>query len=678
MAITRDILRVRDLEPALESIAHAVQDLYAFRYVTIVAAEGSGGDMVRRVMLGWPADVVATRKYERIVRADIIDVLKKQFEIVENVFFIPAEREFPWARSIYTGEASRDAPREAPDRWHERDSLAFVLPDYHGEMLAYISVDGPVDGKVPSLETLTSMQLFVNLTGLAVANAQAHVAEIERRELLEASQARLRHEATHDSLTGLPNRAAFSEMLAVKLDLARATPGVIYAVLFVDLDEFKSINDSLGHVAGDHMLNAVAEIMRGTIGPSDFVARLGGDEFAILVDARKSAAEIERVALAIHSALLTPIAIDSQLVYNTASIGIATIGLHDTSIEDVLRHADTAMYHAKSLGRAGHAFFDEDMHEKATRRLALMNDLRTAIERKQFSVAYQPIVALHDGRITGFEALVRWNHPTTGEVLPGEFVPLAEDIGLIVDIGRFVFAEACAKLAAWRRRAPQLHLNMHVNFSVQEALKPDCDAFVVRTLARSGLSAGDITLELTETAIMRSGNAAQAAFERLHATGIRLCVDDFGTGYSSLRYLHQFPVASLKIDRSFVESADGELGSVSIVRIIIQLAEHFGIAVVAEGVETEAQAHALEKLGCAYAQGFHFHRPLAVEAVDTLLDAIGGDAALPLPTSLQPAGSQNGKAARELKRVAAVATLPPPVSRRGRRIRDLPIVAKPA
>lgn len=232
--------------------------------------------------------------------------------------------------------------------------------------------------------TLTSMQLFVNLTGLAVANAQAHVAEIERRELLEASQARLHHEATHDSLTGLPNRAAFSELLAAKLELARATPGAMYAVLFVDLDEFKSANDSLGHVAGDQMLNAVAERMRETVGPSDFVARLGGDEFAVLVDARTSPADIEHVAVAIHGALLTPIAVDSQLVYNTASIGIATIGPRDESIEDVLRHADTAMYHAKSLGRAGHAFFDEDMHAKATRRLALMNDLRTAIEREQF------------------------------------------------------------------------------------------------------------------------------------------------------------------------------------------------------------------------------------------------------------------------------------------------------
>lgn len=287
-------------------------------------------------------------------------------------------------------------------------------------------------------------------------------------------------------------------------------------------------------------------------------------------------------------------------------------------------------------------------------------------------------MAVHDGRITGFEALVRWDHPTTGEVLPTEFVPLAEDIGLIVEIGRFVFAEACAKLAAWRRRAPDLHLNMHVNFSVQEALKPDCDAFVVRSLARCGLSAGDITLELTETAIMHSGNVAQAAFERLHATGVRLCVDDFGTGYSSLRYLHQFPVDSLKIDRSFVESSDGNLGSPSIVCTIIQLAEQLGIAVVAEGVETEAQALALAKLGCAYAQGFHFYRPLAPEAVETLLDALGGDAPLPLSSSLNPSGPPDGKAARELKRVGAIATLPPAASRRGRRVRDLPIVAKPA
>lgn len=622
LAITRDILRVQDLEPALESIAHAVADLYAFKYVTIVAADSSGHDMVRRVMLGFPDDVVRARKYERIVRADILAVLKPEFEVVENGFFIPAEREFPWDRAIYAGDASREAPRESPDRWHERDSLVFVLPDPRGEMIAYISVDGPLDGKIPTLETLTSMQLFVNLTGLAVANAQAHASEIQRRELLEASQAQLRHEATHDALTGLPNRALFAERLAATLGLARERQDAVYAVLFIDLDEFKSINDSLGHAAGDQTLNAIAERMRATVGPTDVVARLGGDEFAILVDARASAAEVEMLAVAIQNALVLPIEIESQIVYNTASIGIATLGPRDESIEDVLRNADTAMYQAKSLGSARNEFFHEHMHLKATRRLSLMSDLRTAIEREQFNVVYQPIVALYDQRIVAFEALVRWHNPATGDVLPNEFIPLAEEIGLIVAIGRFVFVEACRELAKWHQWAPELGLRMHVNLSVQEVLQPDIDAFVLQTLARFELAADDITLELTETAIMRSGSAASAAFDRLRATGVRLCIDDFGTGYSSLRYLHQFPVDSLKIDRSFVESAEGVLGSIPIVQMMIALAKLYGIDVVAEGVETASQARSLRALSCGYAQGFHFRRPMSPEAVGALIGAL--------------------------------------------------------
>lgn len=621
LAITRDILRVQDLDTALESIARAVRDLYEFRYVTIVAADASGGDMRRRVMLGWGEDLTAERQNERVVRSQILEVLRPGFEVVENGYFIPAEREFEWEQSIYAGEMPLDSPRLAPDQWHERDALAFVLRDRHGEMLAYISVDGPLSGKVPSKEQLNSMQLFVNLTGLALANAQATVAEFERGQLLEASQTQLRHEATHDALTGLPNRAYFAERLAESYEISRISTELTSAVLFIDLDEFKSINDSLGHLAGDGMLVQIAERMRQAIAPSDFVARIGGDEFAIIVSERRSAAEIEDYVARVQEALARPMEIEGRIVFNTASIGIAI--MHDSyaNIDDVLRNADTAMYHAKALGRARHAFFDEHMHLEATRRLTLTNDLRMAIEREQFTVVFQPIVAIENGLITGFEALVRWLNPATGEVLPGEFVPLAEDVGLIVAIGRFVFVESCHHLARWRAKYPDRDLRMHVNLSVQEVLQPDIDAFVARTLRRFGLAAGDLTLELTETSIMRSGSAASVALERLQATGARICIDDFGTGYSSLRYLHQFPIDSLKIDRSFVESADGMLGSPPIVRMMIQLAGLYDIEVVAEGVETLVQARSLLELECIYAQGYHFHRPMSPEAIDALLDA---------------------------------------------------------
>ncbi len=623
LEITRDILRLRELDLALESIARGVSDLFGFRYVTIVLADGGNerGEMIRRVLLGWPPEVTRERKNERVSREDILAALTPQYEVFENAYYIPAEREFHWERAIYSGLTEREAPRQAPDVWHERDSICLVLRDGEGEMIGYLSPDGPADGKIPTRETLRSLQLFVNLMGLAVANAQAHRAEVERRQLLEANQARLRHEATHDPLTELPNRTNFQERLAMTLELAREQPDRVFAVLFVDLDEFKSINDSLGHIAGDALLIAVADRMRATVGSDDFIARIGGDEFALLLAHRQDLGHVQDAVDAIQAALLAPMIIEGRAVYNTASIGIAVIDPGETRIEEVLRNADTAMYHAKGIGRGRHAFFDHHMHYEATRRLALTSDLRAAIETEQFNVEYQPIVRLNDGRIFGFEALVRWRNPSTGNVLPGEFIPLAEDVGLVVPIGRYVFVDACRQLAEWRRRAPLLDLRMHINLSVQEVLEPDLDAFVARNLRRFGLSSDDIVLEITESAVIRSNTLSLGSLARLRATGVHLCIDDFGTGYSSLRYLHQLPFDALKIDRSFVESTDGSLGSAPIVRMLIQLARSYGIDVVAEGVETPRQVEELMALDCEFAQGFYFHRPMSPEAVGALLDA---------------------------------------------------------
>jgi diguanylate cyclase (GGDEF)-like protein len=622
LEITRDILRLRELDLALESIARGVCDVFAFKYVTIVLSDGTlSGEMTRRVLLGYDDEIIRARKNERVKRDDILAALAPQYEVFENAYYVPAEREFRWDRAIFAQDVDRDSPRTAPDAWHERDALCLVLRDSDGEMIGYLSPDGPGDGRIPSRETMRQLQLFVNLMGLALANAQAHRAEVERSRLLEANQARLRHEATHDALTGLPNRTFFQERLAATLEHARAGPDRVYAVLFVDLDEFKSINDSLGHMAGDALLIAVADRMRATTAPEDFIARIGGDEFALLLVHRHDLGQVEDAVEAIQGALVAPMLIESRAVYNTASIGIAIIDPREERIEEVLRNADTAMYHAKALGRGRHAFFDHHMHYEAARRLALTSDLREAIESEQFSVEFQPIVRLADGRVQGFEALVRWRNPVSGEVLPGEFIPLAEDVGLVVPIGRYVFVEACRCLAEWRRRAPFLDLRMHINLSVQEVLEPDLDAFIARNLRRFGLSSDDIVLEITESAVIRSNTLSLGSLARLRATGVHLCIDDFGTGYSSLRYLHQLPFDALKIDRSFVESADGSLGSPPIVRMLIQLARSYGIDVVAEGVETARQAQELIALDCQLAQGFHFYRPMGPEAVGALLDA---------------------------------------------------------
>ncbi len=622
LEITRDILRLRELDLALESIARGVADLFGFKYVTIVLADGNQtGEMTRRVLLGYDEAATIERKNERVAKAEILAVLSPSYEVFENAYYIPAEREFHWEQAIFASETDRDSPRATPDSWHERDSLCVVLRDTEGEMIGYLSPDGPADGKIPTRETLRGLQLFVNLMGLALANAQAHRAEVERRRLLEANQARLRHEATHDALTGLPNRTFFQERLAATLQHARSNPDSVYAVLFVDLDEFKSINDSLGHMAGDALLMTIGERMRATIGEDDLIARIGGDEFALLLAHRRDVGQVEDCVETIQTALVAPMLVESRAVYTTASIGIAVIEPTEERIEEVLRNADTAMYHAKALGRGRHAFFDHHMHYEAARRLALTSNLRAAIENEEFSVDYQPIVRLDTARLTGFEALVRWRNPATGEILPGEFIPLAEDVGLIVPIGRFVFVDACSRLAEWRRRAPLLDLRMHVNLSVQEVLEPDLDAFVARNLRRFGLSSDDIVLEITEGAVIRSNTLSLGSLARLRATGVHLCIDDFGTGYSSLRYLHQLPFDAMKIDRSFVESTHGGVGSTPIVRMLIQLARSYGIDIVAEGVETARQAEELMALDCEFAQGFHFYRPMSPEAVGALLDS---------------------------------------------------------
>ncbi|GAC1660072.1 MAG: hypothetical protein NVS4B13_07340 [Candidatus Elarobacter sp.] len=353
LEITRDILRLRELDRALESIGRGVIDLFGFRFVTIVLADGNQtGEMTRRVLLGYDEAVAAQRKNERVAKADILTILAPHYEVVENAYYIPAERELQWERVIHAGEADGHAPRRTPTAWHERDSLCLVLRDSDGEMIGYLSADEPLDGEIPTRETLRGLQLFVNLMGLALANAQAHRAEVERRRLLEANQARLRHEATHDALTGLPNRTFFQERLAATLEHARSHPDRVYAVLFVDLDEFKSINDSLGHMAGDAMLMSVADRMRATVGPEDFIARIGGDEFALLLAHRNDRSHVEDAVETIQDALVAPMLIESRAVYNTASIGIAVIEPTEERIEEVLRNADTAMYYAKSLGRA--------------------------------------------------------------------------------------------------------------------------------------------------------------------------------------------------------------------------------------------------------------------------------------------------------------------------------------
>jgi len=604
LAITRDILRAPDLDFALESIARGVAEVFGFQFVTIVIAEDDSDVMLRRVMYGFAPETILERKNEEISRADMIALLDRRFESAENCFYLPAEAEADWEHSIYSGTLPRDAPRETPESWHERDSLCLVLRDEQGTMIGYLSPDTPLDGCIPDPDELRAMELFVNLMGLALAKARA--------------QTRLRHEATHDALTGLANRSFFQEQLQLALVQTRNAPDRASAVLFFDLDDFKQINDTLGHLAGDAMLRVVADRLQRAVRGSDVVGRIGGDEFGVLLNDRADAAAVDATVARIQETLVAPATLDGRVVYITASVGITLLEEGDERIEDVLARADAAMYHAKGLGHARYAYFEQYMLNETTRRLALSSNLRTAVESDQFSVEFQPIVQLADGSIAGFEALVRWRTPS-GEILPAEFIPIAEEVGLVVPIGRFVLAEATRALRTWQRQTGQPNLRMHVNLSVGELLEPDIEAYIVGQLRRHELSPDAITIEMTESAMMRGNTLAFGRLAQLRARGIPLCIDDFGTGYSSLRYVRDFSVDALKIDRSFVESPDGSLGSAPIVRMLIQLGAAYALDVVAEGVESAAQAAALQALDCRYAQGFHFYRPMSAAAISRLL-----------------------------------------------------------
>jgi len=604
LAITRDILRAPDLDFALESIAAGVAEVFGFRFVTIVIAEDDSDVMLRRVMHGFAPEIIIERRNEEVSRAEMLALLEKRFESAENCFYLPAEAEAQWEHSIYTGALPRDAPRATPESWHERDSLCLVLRDENDSMIGYMSPDAPLDGCIPDPGELHAMELFVNLMGLALAKARA--------------QTRLRHEATHDALTGLANRSFFQEQLELALVQSRNAPERASAVLFFDLDDFKQINDTLGHLAGDAMLRVVAERLQHAVRGSDVVGRIGGDEFGVLLNDRADMAAVDATVARIQETLVAPASLDGRVVYITASVGITLLEEGDERIEDVLSRADAAMYHAKGLGHARYAYFEQYMLNETNRQLALSGNLRVAIETHRLSVDYQPIVRLADGGIAGFEALVRWRTPD-GEVFPSEFIPIAEEVGLIVPIGRFVIAEAARAVRAWQKQTGQTGLRMHVNLSVQELLEPDLEAYIIGQLNLHDLAPDAITIEMTESAVMRGNTLAFGRLAQVRARGIPLCIDDFGTGYSSLRYVRDFSVDGIKIDRSFVESPDGSLGSAPIVRMLINLGEAYALEVVAEGVETAAQAAALLALDCRYAQGFHFYRPMSAAAITRLL-----------------------------------------------------------
>jgi diguanylate cyclase (GGDEF)-like protein/PAS domain S-box-containing protein len=441
------------------------------------------------------------------------------------------------------------------------------------------------------------------------------------------AEEQLQHDAFHDALTGLPNRALFIDRLQAALArlqgaMARGHHKGMFAVVFLDVDRFKLVNDSLGHSVGDRLLVELSSALKTAVRPGDTVARLGGDEFTILLEDMEQREEAIAVAERIQSVLREPLTLAGHEVFATVSMGIALSAPSYRRAEDLLRDADTAMYHAKALGKSRHQVFDSSMHARARKLLQLEHDLRRAIDRREFRVHYQPIVRVADRRIAGFEALARWQHPERGLVAPSEFIHLAEETGLVVPLGRAVLEEACRQAVAWQTSSGE-DLTVSVNLSVKQFSQPDLVENVDGALRVSGLPARLLKLEVTESMVMENTDGAIAMLRRLKALGVHIVIDDFGTGYSSLSYLLRLPADTLKIDRSFV-SGTGDAGrNVNIVRTVVGLAYSLGLDVVAEGVETEQQMALLADLGCPLAQGFLFSPAVEAEEAAQLV-ARGG------------------------------------------------------
>ncbi|MGE3324180.1 MAG: putative bifunctional diguanylate cyclase/phosphodiesterase [Acidimicrobiia bacterium] len=501
---------------------------------------------------------------------------------------------------------------------------SWVRPVVIDEIAPLITVGGTWSGELAvrcpdGTEVPMSVVVMVHLD----RHGQVEYIAATGRDISERKgfERRLAHQATHDALTGLPNRVLLLDRLAMAM--ARRQHGTL-AVLFCDLDQFKVVNDSLGHDVGDRLLAIVAHRIVGVVRPQDTVARFGGDEFVIMCDELTAADDAMMIASRIAQALTDPIHVDNHDLAVATSVGIAFQRADHQRPEDLIRDADAAMYRAKERGRNRVEVFSDELRAKALIRLDTERALRRAIERRELRVFYQPKIDLAHGDLCGFEALVRWNHPERGLLLPGDFIALAEETGLIVPIGTWVLTEACSQLERWRRRYRiGASLDLSVNLSARQLNQPDIVDTIAGALEVSGLSPARLVLEMTESVLMADAAENVHLLRSLKALGVRLAVDDFGTGYSSLAYLRRFPVDVVKIDRAFVAGIGRNNDDTEIVRLVTTLARTLRLQAVAEGVETRVQLDNLRDMGCDRAQGFYLYPPLAAAAAEGLLSQMG-------------------------------------------------------
>jgi diguanylate cyclase (GGDEF)-like protein/PAS domain S-box-containing protein len=532
-----------------------------------------------------------------------------------------AERRASAARDSHAGAALESGLHVIVDDWSSE--RRFSMPPALRVLDVRSSLAVPIAGKerpfgVLDIHSTEPSRFTPQDVHFVQASANVLADALERHRADEA----LRHRVLHDSLTGLPNRLSFVDSLRDALRRSTAS-GSPVGILFLDLDHFKLINDSIGHHAGDELLQAVAPRLRAHLRPGDLVARFGGDEFGVLVDRLSDEDEALAIADRVAGAFSEPYSMGGADHFVTASIGIAIarpIGSEPVDAELLIRDADAAMYRAKERGRGRCELFDAEMRAHALRRLETERELRHALDRDELELHYQPLVGLGSGEIVGLEALLRWRHPERGLLDPGEFVSVAEDSGLIESIGRWVQETACRQAIGWHELRPdQRPLDVAVNLSARQVAHRDLAATVREILARTGLDPVNLRLEVTESVLVEESASATATLEELSEIGVRLVLDDFGTGYSSLAYLNRFPFDALKIDRSFVEGLGIEQERTAIVEAVIGMARALSLDSIAEGVENEAQLSELRRLGRDYAQGHLFSRPLTPEKVTSLL-----------------------------------------------------------
>jgi diguanylate cyclase (GGDEF)-like protein len=499
------------------------------------------------------------------------------------------------------------SPRATADIPASGITAAMAAPVHeHGRIIGSLAVASRLKGREYGSREQQVLVSFAEHASLALNHARAVEEGV--------------HEALHDSLTGLPNRSLFLDRMRHALARAERT-GTPVGVLFCDLDGFKTVNDSLGHRTGDRLLTLVSERLAACLRPADTIARLGGDEFAVLLEELREPGDAARAAQRLLDSLEPPFELRDREFYVSASIGIAA-GIADA--ESLLRDADLAMYRAKSRGKGRYAIFEPRMHTAIVDRLELEVDLKRAMERNEVTLAYQPIFSLRSGVVAGVEALVRWTHPTRGLVLAESFVPLAEESGLIAELGPWVLRNACHQGALWRAKYPgHPGLRIAVNVSGAQLSEPGLVDEIADALAASQLDPAGLTLEITETALMESFEPAIKQLDALKRIGVQLAIDDFGTGYSSLRYLRRLPLDALKIDKSFVENIGRTGEEPALLRAIVDLAEIFGLTVVAEGIERPEQRERLLELGCDLGQGHLLSEPLDAAETDALLFRVG-------------------------------------------------------